>query len=169
MRAGFDQVLPRARRDELIIQELPDEVLVYDLKRHKAHCLNEASAFVWKHCDGKTTISEMTRLLEKRLATPIDDDVVSLALNQLRRFRLLEEGSVPLGTMKVSRRDLVRKYLPAALALPVILSIAAPAAAQAASTCGNAGAPCTPAGPPFVQGTCCAGLACSATNTCQVT
>jgi hypothetical protein len=170
MRAGFDQVLPRARTKELVIQELPDEVLVYDMERQKAHCLNQTSAFVWKHCDGKTTLAKMTRLLEQRLAIPIDDDVVWLALNQLRRFRLLEEGSVTIGTLKVSRRDLVRKYLPAALALPVILSIAAPAAAQATSRCGNAGDPCTTTGPPFSQGTCCNGLACSPiTNKCVVT
>jgi hypothetical protein len=170
MKARVAQVLPLARREQLIIQELPDEVLVYDLERHKAHCLNETSALVWKHCDGKTTVAEMTRVLERRLATPIDDDVVLLALNQLRRFHLLEEGSVTIGTMKVSRRDLVRKYLPAALALPVILSIAAPAAAQAVSRCGNAGDPCTPAGPPFVQGTCCNNsLVCGTTGRCQVT
>jgi hypothetical protein len=167
MKARVAQVLPLARREQLVIQELPDEVLVYDLERHKAHCLNETSALVWKHCDGKTTVAEMTRLLEKRLATPIDDDVVLLALNQLRRFRLLEEGSVTIGTMKVSRRDLVRKYLPAALALPVILSIAAPAAAQAASRCGTAGDPCTPVAPPFVQGTCCNGFNCNTIGRCQ--
>jgi hypothetical protein len=155
MRARLAQVLPRARKEQLVIQELPDEVLVYDLERHKAHCLNETSALVWKHCNGKTTVAEMTRLLEKRLATPIEEDVVLLALNQLRRFRLLEEGSVAIGTMKVSRRDLVRKYLPAGLALPVILSIAAPAAAQAASRCGGAGAPCGGANPP-----CCPGFGC---------
>jgi len=167
MRAGLDQVLPLARREQLVIQELEDEVLVYDLKRHKAHCLNETSALVWKHCDGKTTFLEMTRLLEKRLAIPIGDDVVWLALNQLRRFRLLEEEGAGIGMMKVSRRDLVRKYLPAAIALPVILSIAAPAAAQAASRCGMGGDPCTPLPPPFVQGTCCAGFICGAGGTCQ--
>lgn len=165
MRTRLAQVLPLARREQLVIQELPDEVLVYDLERHKAHCLNETSALVWKHCDGQTTLPEMTRLLEKRLATPIDDDVVLLALNQLRRFHLLEEGSTAIATMKVSRRDLVRKYLPAALVLPVILSIAAPAAVHAASGCGTNGAPCT-GGPG--QGTCCAGFACNpGTNTCQ--
>ncbi len=29
-----------SRRDELVVRELPDEVLVYDLRQHKAHCLN---------------------------------------------------------------------------------------------------------------------------------
>jgi hypothetical protein len=133
MRAKSSPALPLARTDQLVVRELPDELLVYDLDRHKAHCLNKASAIVWKHCDGKMTVSEMTRLLERELATLVDDDVVWLALGQLRRFHLLEEESETILGRKVTRRDLVRKYLPAALALPVILSISSPTSAQAVS------------------------------------
>ncbi len=32
---------PSARRKDLIIEELPDEVLVYDLNTDRAHCLNK--------------------------------------------------------------------------------------------------------------------------------
>jgi hypothetical protein len=135
MRDGDTQVLPLARTDQLVVQELPDEVLVYDLERHKAHCLNRASAAVWKRCDGRTTIAEMTRQLGRELAAPVDDDVVWLALGQLRRFHLLEEKSGSVGMFKVSRRDLVRKYLPAALAVPLILSVPAPTPAQTLSRC----------------------------------
>lgn len=159
MEARASQALPLARKDNLVVQELPDEVLVYDLDRHKAHCLNKTSALVWKHCDGKTTTAQMTQLLERELAASIDTEVVWLALGQLRRFHLLEEGSAEIGMMQVTRRDLVTKYLPAALALPVILSIAAPVAAQAAS-CPGVGAPCS-AGVP-----CCPGLFCGA-GACQ--
>jgi hypothetical protein len=67
------------------------------------------------------------------LATLVEADVVWLALGQLRRFHLLEEESNTILGMKVTRRDLVRKYLPAALALPVILSISSPTSAQAVS------------------------------------
>ena len=44
-----------ARHDELVVQELPDEVLVYDLRKHKAHCLNQTAAFVWNHCNGQAS------------------------------------------------------------------------------------------------------------------
>ena len=30
--------LPKARRSKLVVQELADEVLIYDLERDKAHC-----------------------------------------------------------------------------------------------------------------------------------
>jgi hypothetical protein len=135
MRERDAQVLPLARTDQLVVQELPDEVLVYDLERHKAHCLNKTSAMVWKRCDGRTTVAEMTRRLGRELAAPVDDDVVWLALGQLRKFHLLEEGSGGVGVFKVSRRDLVRKYLPAALAVPLILSVPAPTPAQTLSRC----------------------------------
>ena len=135
MRERDAQVLPLARTDQLVVQELPDEVLVYDLERHKAHCLNKTSAMVWQRCDGRTTVAEMTRRLTRELAAPVDDDVVWLALGQLRKFHLLEEGSGSVGLFKVSRRDLVRKYLPAALAVPLILSVPAPTPAQSLSRC----------------------------------
>ncbi|HKG23128.1 MAG TPA: PqqD family peptide modification chaperone, partial [Blastocatellia bacterium] len=50
---------PRARRDALVIRRLPEEVLIYDLQRHKAHCLNGSAAIIWNHCDGKTTMKQM--------------------------------------------------------------------------------------------------------------
>ena len=154
MKASAAQILPPARKGQLVVRELPEETLVYDLERHEAHCLNNTSAFVWKHCDGQTTVEEMVNLLRRDLATPVDDDVVWLALKQLRRLRLLEEGSGRIGMMKVTRRDLVRKYLPAALALPVILSIPAPTAAQALSTCAGDHEPCDDTHP------CCPGFNC---------
>ena len=125
------QTLPLARKEQLIVQEVPDEVLVYDLDRHKAHCLNKTSAIVWKHCDGQTTVKAAARLIEKELNTPVDDDVVWLALKQLEKFHLLQERVVqPRG---VTRRDLILKYAPATLAVPLILSISSPTAAQAAT------------------------------------
>ncbi len=154
MRARPDQPLPLARKDELIVQELPDELLVYDLVRHKAHCLNKASAFVWKHCDGQTTVEQTARLLERELSQLVDDDVVWLALSQLRKFHLLDESSREILTVKVSRRDLVRKYLPLALSLPLIMSIAAPTPAQSASTCAGVGQSCGDG----IE--CCPGLTC---------
>jgi coenzyme PQQ synthesis protein D (PqqD) len=156
------EFLPLARTESLVVKDLEDEVLVYDLKRDKAHCLNQTAAFIWKHCDGEMRVEEMARLLEQELGLTVDDDVVWLALGQLRRFHLLKDEGKTFGMMKVSRRDLVRKYLPAALALPVILSIAAPAAAQVAVSCAGSGAPCS-AGRP-----CCPGLFCGAGN-CQNT
>ena len=49
------------------MQALPNEVLVYDLERHRAHCLNQTAALIWKHCDRQTSMVEMIRILGKEI------------------------------------------------------------------------------------------------------
>jgi hypothetical protein len=123
-------LLPRSRTDNLVIRELDDETLVYDTERDEAHCLNQTAALVWEQCDGKTTAAQAARSLQGKLEVSVDTDLVWLAVTQLERFHLVESnGKSP----SVSRRALVLKYAPAALALPVIMSITAPTPAIAAS------------------------------------
>ncbi len=69
-------LMPRARQDELVVEELQDETLVYDLKRHKARCLNRTAALVWRCCDGQTSVADVAALLEEQLATATDEAVV---------------------------------------------------------------------------------------------
>ena len=76
-----------ARREDLVVQEMPDEILVYDLTRHKAHCLNQTAAFVWNHCDGLTTAAGIAGLMEKEWDKPVGEDVVWIALDQLSNGR----------------------------------------------------------------------------------
>ena len=52
--------VPVARKENLVIQEMPEEVLVYDMDTNKAHCLNRTAAFVWKSCDGKNSVAPIT-------------------------------------------------------------------------------------------------------------
>jgi hypothetical protein len=128
--------LPRSRSENLVIRELDDETLVYDMERDEAHCLNQTAALVWEQCDGKTTAAQAARSLQNKLDVSVDADLVWLAVKQLKNFHLVErDGNVP----SVSRRNLVLKYAPLALALPVIMSISAPSPAQAVS-CGQ---PCS--------------------------
>jgi hypothetical protein len=126
--------LPLARTEGLVIRELDDETLVYDTERDEAHCLNQSAAMVWQSCDGKTTAAQAARALQIKLDMAVDTDLIWLAVKQLKRFHLVEPTAK---SPSVSRRDLAFKYAPAALVLlPVIVSIAAPTPAQAA-TCGQ--------------------------------
>ena len=84
-------LMPRARQDELVVEELQDETLVYDLKRHKACCLNRTAALVWGRCDGQTSVAEVAALLKKELEIPADEAVVWMALDRLGRAHLLSE------------------------------------------------------------------------------
>ena len=157
-----EQLTPRARQEELVVRELPDEMLVYDLERHEAHCLNRTAALVWKKCDGKTTLLEITESLAKELNATVDERIVILALDQLTKFHLLDKAETqPLGLpsemMRMSRREMMRTLgTAAAVALPLIVSISAPTAAQAASCV--PGPSCTPGGLPCCVGTCTAGI-----------
>ena len=129
------EVLPLAREARLIIKELEDEVLVYDLETDKAHCLNQTAARIWKHCDGKRTVTQLRRLMEKEAGSFVPEEMVWLALDQLEQFKLLKAPvSRPTHLAGMSRRRLIRTAgIAAAVSIPVITSIIAPTPAQAAS------------------------------------
>jgi hypothetical protein len=149
---------PRARKEGLVIEELPDEVLVYDLKRDKAHCLNPMAALVWRHCDGETSMADMVRLLQAKLKTPVDEELVWFALDQLEKSLLLQERLTRPQGGRLSRRELVRRLgLTAGVTLPLITSILAPTVVEAAS-CAHTGSPC-------ITVACCPGCGCVA-NLC---
>ncbi len=130
-------LMPIARQDELVVEELQDETLVYDLKRHKARCLNRTAALVWRHCDGQTSVAEVAALLEEQSATPTDEAVVWMALDRLGRAHLLSEPvTLPADKAQYSRREVLRTLRRVAgisLLLPVIESIVAPRAAAQTS------------------------------------
>jgi hypothetical protein len=161
MKAIIQVRLPRMRQERLIIDELPDEVLVYDLERHKAHCLNQAAALVWKHCDGRTAPRVIARRLESELDQFFSEDLVWLALRQLNKIHLLEEPvGLPAQLVGMSRREMVRAMgIAAAVSLPLITSIISPTAIQA-STCFPGGHACS-------TGVQCCSLNCLGNGTCH--
>ena len=71
---------PLARKEGLLIERLPDEVLVYDLDRKKAHCLNGSAALIWNNCDGKTTVEAIRLILQQDAPGKVNGDVVWLGL-----------------------------------------------------------------------------------------
>jgi|SRR5437588_1715418 len=160
-----DAFLPKARNENLVIKELPVEVLVYDLKTDRAHCLNQSATLTWKHCDGKTSVAEMTSILTAELKTQVDEDTVWLALKQLGKARLLEQPVIaPIEKSRLSRREVIRKLgLGATIAAPLVMSIIAPTAASAA-TCHGTGFACSPNG--NSTATCCS--QCCAGGSCRV-
>lgn len=119
-------MLPLARRENLSVRELAEETLIYDTKQHKLHCLNSTAAWIWRHCDGKTSVDELARLLHLELSLPQSEEVVRLALDQLARRHLLAEALPPLTEMaRLSRRDALKKFVIAGLALPIVMTAVA--------------------------------------------
>lgn len=154
---------PLSRKANLVVRELENEVLIYDLKIHKAYSLNQTSALVYQFCDGTNSVAEIRELMSRELKTLVSEDLVWLALKELRRQNLLENGedfSAPVSGF--SRRELLKKARATSMVmLPVIVSIVAPQAVMAAScvtqsqNCSNANGL-----------TCCPGLLCVGSGIC---
>jgi hypothetical protein len=154
---------PKARREGLIVQALPDETLVYDLDRDLAHCLNQTAALVWNRCDGNSTTRQIARAVSLELDNPIDEKLVWLALDQLSRNHLLTSGPPASFISGMSRREVIRALaVSAAVAVPVVASIVAPVPAQAASGCASGGQSCASV-------PCCSGFICNGSFICQGT
>ena len=52
------------------MRDLQEEVLIYELQRDKAHCLNRTAGFVWQHCDGRTRVAAVARLMAAKSKQP---------------------------------------------------------------------------------------------------
>ncbi|HRH45516.1 MAG TPA: PqqD family protein [Pyrinomonadaceae bacterium] len=127
--------LPRMRMNDLVVQELDQEVLIYDLKNNKAYCLNSVSAEIWKKCDGLTTVQEVAEMIGKQMNIKLDEDFVWLAIADLEKNKLLiGEVKRPSEFEKLSRRKVLFKYALPTLVLPLISSIVAPTSINAQSS-----------------------------------
>lgn len=157
MKREMDQFTPKARQDGLIVQQLADEVLVYDEQRHKAHCLNQTAAIVWQQCDGKRKVSDIAKRASVEMGAAVGEEMVWLAVEELGKRRLLTERQ-SLGTAGASRREMMKRLgIGAAIALPLVTTIVAPEAAQAANCIAN-GQPCTIAAQCCSQNLCSGGI-----------
>lgn len=168
--------VPRARDKRLIVRELSEETIVYDIDRSRAHCLGPVAAAVWRHCDGRSTAARVAALVEAETGVGVDQATVWLAVGRLSDAHLLEvKVAAPGGR---SRREWLKGA--AVVAGASVLTITAPLAVEAA-TCvadctsrpqsppGNCGAiPCCPP----ATGNCCrqgggSNCNCRATGDCS--
>lgn len=147
---------PQARQDGLVVQELGDEVVIYDEQRNHVHRLNQTAALVWRHCNGRMTVPDLVGVLQSKLAAPVTEDMVWLALDRLEQERLLQDPLVrPEAAERMTRRQVLRKAALVGgmtLLIPVVQTLVAPTPAMAMSVgCGGVGQ--------FpVNGKCCPGL-----------
>jgi hypothetical protein len=132
---------PQAKTDGLVIQELSDEVLVYDLAKNKAYDLNLTSALVWQNCDGNKSVTEIAQTMEKKLNQKVPDELVWLTLEKLKKEGLVSYEKEHFKQFtSVNRRELLKRASFVSLvALPVVVSLVAPIPLHAQS--GGAPAP----------------------------
>lgn len=112
------------------VEELDNELCVYDSERKVVHNLNSTAAFVWEQCDGSTSPSQMATALESEMGTPKAEDVVWLSLDELKKAHLITGDVVrTVERSGMNRRTMLKGV--AVASLPVIVSIVAPTAVQA--------------------------------------
>jgi len=138
---------PRARTEDIVVTEAGPDTLVYDLRTHRAHSLDEYSTAVWRLCDGTRDIHAIVSALEA--SPPAGDGPIALdpalreslaeyALDRLAAASLLD--AEPLADTRLSRRELLRRgaAVGLTLAVPAVLSVAAPSTLLSqASGCRN--------------------------------
>ena len=120
--------MPLARKDELVVEEVGDEVLVYDQRVHRAHCLSTDAARVWRECDGRDTPARLAERLS------LDEATVARALDELAGCDLLADS--PQQATGSTRREVAVRFAKvgaAAASVPLIVSVAAPMAHAAAT------------------------------------
>ena len=152
---------PKSRETQLLVQELPDEVLIYDLERNEAHCLNGSAARIWALCTGERTVREIGRLVAPDLDPDRAETLVWCALDQFDERHLLEEpvdrpiGMEPEATdtpTEMTRRGMLISLGLVVGMIPIVDSIVSPPAAlavSALSTCSGStqvggSTPCLP-------------------------
>lgn len=126
---------PIARQHGLVIQELRDEVLVYDIESNKAHCLNASAAFVWRACDGTNSVMDIAREFETNGKGKVTEDFIWLAIDQSNESGLLKYSIAPRFQGRSRRHILKTIGLASVVAVPVIASLVAPRSAMASVNC----------------------------------
>jgi hypothetical protein len=130
MSAARTETGPRARTEALVVKSVGDEMLVYDLARHRALSLNATAAAVWRACDGTRTRAEIG--VRAGAGHALHPAVVDYALSRLDRAHLLAGPGPGDAGPSLTRRDLIRRGV-AVAAIPAVVSILAPTPSDAAS------------------------------------
>lgn len=166
---------PRARTEDLLIEQLETELLVYDSQNHRAHCLGGTAARVWRACDGATDMQSLA------IALQLTAEEVSNAVDELERSQLLDGLPVLDVTSRkdsgITRREMTlrsAKLGGAIASAPLIYSIAVPSPAAAATptpyqcnlyTTQDCG---TSHGCGAIAGCCCCDVSCAAQGSCKL-
>src|SRR4051794_37094973 len=130
--------LPFVRENGLLVEEVGDETVVYDLDTKDVHCLAPLAATVFHYCDGRTTPAQCATAISEKLGSHTDEDAVLDVVAQFEERGFFRSPMLTVHNENdgYSRRDFARRSAVAGAAVfaaPLITSIVAPTAAMAAS------------------------------------
>jgi hypothetical protein len=122
---------PKAKMADIVVQDLGDEALVYDVTTNRAYCLNSISRAIFMASDGATSIDMIAERMAFNMGKPVDKGLVAFGVEELSKEGLISTGAEAVSSL-VSRRDSITGAgFASAVALPVVASIAAPSAMNA--------------------------------------
>jgi hypothetical protein len=128
-------VKPIARKDELIVEEVLGEWVVYDKNQKRAHNLNSTMAWIWRHCDGATDVDEMAMQFDQEFGSSGSLDLIRSGIQQLEAANLLVSAPRAAQAMAATAPEMSRRSIVAAgsALAPILASILVPTAAAAKS------------------------------------
>ncbi|WP_254172999.1 PqqD family peptide modification chaperone [Planktothrix pseudagardhii] len=89
-------MIPVARTENLLLQDIGNELIIYDQDNNSSHCLTPLAVRVWELSNGQNTVNDIAKKLEKEFNLPGNSDVdmrglVWLTLEELERYSLIKE------------------------------------------------------------------------------
>jgi len=124
---------PVARDENVVVESVGDETVVYDLVAHVAHALKPLAAAVYMYADGTNTAAEIAELASYRLDTVVTEADVADAIVQLEAISLISSPVLHVES-GISRRHALKTFAAAGAGSMLVLSVAT-SAASACTTC----------------------------------
>jgi hypothetical protein len=121
------------RRDDVVVQEIDRETMVYDPLTAEFHLLHPLAAFVFRRADGQMPLARILDEARVTLGGELSSADMDVAVAELERVNLLRHPE-SVEVKRVTRRAMMQRLAAAAvLAVPLITTMAAPAAAMGVS------------------------------------
>ena len=73
--------------ENITLQDLGDEVLLYDSDKENVHVLNNTANAIWNLCDGEHTIDDIQKHLEEQFPDVSEDHIVEDIRTTIMEFK----------------------------------------------------------------------------------
>ena len=125
---------PIVRTDQLVCEDVSGECVIYDAREKKAHHLNSTLTWIWRRCDGNTTIEALADSFEQEFNITDGLPVLVTGLEQLEARDLLD-NTFDFNLLATEQAAISRRAIVAggSVLMPLIVSILAPTPAAAKS------------------------------------
>ena len=134
MSPQLQQHRPIVRTDQLVCEDVSEECVIYDAREKKAHHLNSTLTWIWRRCDGNTTIEALADSFAQEFNVTDGLPVLITGLEQLEARELLD-NPVDLNLLAAEQAAISRRAVVAggSVLMPLVVSILAPTPAAAKS------------------------------------